>query len=57
VEALEERGFRKLRKAFPLAIVQCTIDYLVHDILNDPKEAKRALTGLQSWGISRFSFE
>ena len=57
VEVLEERGFRRLRKAFPFAIVQCPIDFLVPKILSHPEEAKRALTGLHSWGINRFSIE
>ena len=57
VEVLEESGFRRLRKAYPSAIVQCPIDALLPQILEAPEAARRELLRFQSWGISRFSIE
>jgi beta-phosphoglucomutase-like phosphatase (HAD superfamily) len=55
VEVLREEGFRKLAGAFPGAIVQCPIDFLVPLILGAPPKALAVLDVLQGWGINRFS--
>ncbi len=55
VEILEKEGFRKLSKEFPLAIIQCPIDFLVPLIVSVPEKAKDILTIFREWGINRFS--
>jgi len=55
VEVLREEGFRKLAKAFPGAVVQCPVDFLVPLILGAPTKALAVLDVLHGWGINRFS--
>ena len=55
IEVLQEQGFRRLRGAYPGAIVQCPIDSLAQDILDSPNRARKTLGELQSWGVNRFS--
>ena len=57
VEVLGERGFKELRNAFPAAIIQCPIGFLIPEILDGPADVHHTLAELQSWGVSRFSIE
>ena len=57
IDDIKEEGFRKIRTAFPSAILQCRVDFLVPQILNAPEDAKKELARLQGWGINRFSIE
>ncbi len=55
IEVLGEGEFRKLVAAFPGAIIQCRIDFLVPLIETLPEEGKKILDQLCGWGINRFS--
>jgi hypothetical protein len=55
VEVLREDGFRRLAGAFPEAVVQCPVDFLVPLILGAPTKALGVLDVLHGWGINRFS--
>jgi hypothetical protein len=55
IEAVGAEGFRRLRSAYPGAIVQCPVDFLAPLVLAAPKQARTVLRMLASWGISRFS--
>jgi hypothetical protein len=55
VEVLREEGFRRLSAAFPGAVIQCPIDFLVPLVLGAPAKALGVLDVLQGWGINRFS--
>lgn len=55
VDLLGEKGFRKLKKAYPSAIIQCPIDKTMPLILTDPIKASKTFSMLQDWGINRFS--
>jgi len=55
VEVLREEGFRRLSEAFPGAVIQCPIDFLVPLILGAPGKALGVLDVLHGWGINRFS--
>ena len=55
VEKLQERGFRKLYKAYPHAIIQCPVGFLAPLICSAPEKAKEILDMFTSWGINRFS--
>lgn len=55
IERLHEYGFRKLRDAFPDAILQCPIEFLYPLISSTPDKAHDILNTFTSWGINRFS--
>jgi hypothetical protein len=55
VDVLGEDAFRRLRRAWPAATVQCPIDALSPAIVATPDRAKAALAALAAWGIDRFS--
>jgi len=55
VEVLRQEGFRKLADAFPGAVIQCPVDFLVPLILGAPTKALAVLDVLHGWGINRFS--
>jgi len=55
IETLTEKGFLKLKKAFPGVIIQCPIDFLVADLEQEPDKVERILNLLAGWGIARFS--
>ncbi len=55
IEVLGEGGFRKLVAAFPGAIIQCRIEFLMPLIETLPQEGKKILDHLRGWGINRFS--
>lgn len=55
IEAVGADGFRRLRSAYPGAIVQCPIDFLAPLVVAAPKRARAVLQMLAGWGISRFS--
>ena len=57
VDLLKEEGFRKLRKIYPLAIIQCPINHIIPLLLRDPVMAGEILFALKDWGISRFSIK
>lgn len=57
VEVLKEAGYKKLRQAFPRAIIQCPIDSHIERLVDAPEDVKRMLSKLSSWGVSRFSIE
>jgi hypothetical protein len=55
VDVLGEDAFRRLRRAWPAATVQCPIDALAPVIVATPDRARAALDELAAWGIDRFS--
>src|SRR5262245_37118576 len=55
VDALGPEAFRRLRRAWPVATVQCPIDALAPAIVANPRRARAALDQLAEWGIDRFS--
>jgi hypothetical protein len=55
IEAIGDEGFRRLRSAYPGAIVQCPVDFLAPLVLAAPRQARAVLQMLAGWGISRFS--
>jgi hypothetical protein len=55
VDVLGREAFRRLRRAWPAATVQCPIDVLAPAIVATPDRARVALDKLASWGIDRFS--
>ncbi len=55
IEAVGAEGFRRLRLAYPGAIVQCPIDFLAPLVSAAPRRARAVLRMLAGWGISRFS--
>lgn len=57
IETLNEEGFRRLANAFPGAIIQCPVDFLVPRLLYTPEEAKEILAMLGDWGVNRFSLD
>lgn len=57
VEVLTQEGFRKLRSAYPQAIIQTPIDYLAGMIATEPGSARTELGSLRECGINRFSVE
>jgi hypothetical protein len=54
-DVLGEHGFRRLRRAWPTATVQCPIDGLAPVIVAAPDRARAALDEMASWGVDRFS--
>ena len=54
-QVLEEDGFRRLRQAYPSAIVQCPIDLLVERLPDDRDGVLDRLQTFQRWGCNRFS--
>lgn len=57
VDVLKEEAFKRLRKTYPAAIIQCPIDLVVPLILSDPDRVRRTLLEYQGWGIDRFSIK
>ena len=57
IETLQPQGFRQLAQAFPSAILQCPIDFMVPLMNTLPKQAKTLLDEFASWGINRFSIK
>ena len=57
VDLLAEKGFRKLKKAYPSAIIQCPIDNITPVILTDLITAGKTLGTIQDWGVNRFSIK
>ena len=57
IEVLEEQGFKRLREAYPRAIIQCPIDSLASECLDSDGDARDKLNSLRSWGVTRFSIE
>jgi hypothetical protein len=55
IEAVGADGFRRLRSAYPGAIVQCPVDFLAPLVVAAPRRARTVLAMLAGWGISRFS--
>jgi hypothetical protein len=55
IEAVGNDGFRRLRSAYPGAIVQCPVDFLAPLVLAAPSQALAVLQMLAGWGVSRFS--
>jgi hypothetical protein len=55
IEAVGADGFRRLRSAYPGAIVQCPVDFLAPLVVAAPRRARAVLAMLAGWGISRFS--
>jgi hypothetical protein len=55
VDVLGREVFRRLRRAYPTATVQCPIDALAPVIVANPRRARAALDELADWGIDRFS--
>ena len=55
IESIGAEGFRRLRSAYPGAIVQCPVDFLAPLALAAPRRARTMLQMLAGWGISRFS--
>jgi hypothetical protein len=55
IDVLGEDGFRRLRRAWPAATVQCPIDVLAPAIVAAPDRARAALDEMAAWGVNRFS--
>lgn len=55
MEHLHEAGFRRLKAAFPGAILQCPVDFLAPLVLASPAAAQGILGMLAAWGINRYS--
>lgn len=55
IDELGEGGFRRLRRTFPRAVVQCPVDFMAPLILAMPERAKEILSSLSEWGINRVS--
>ena len=55
VDVLGRDAFRRLRRAWPAATVQCPIDVLAPVIMAAPDRARAALDELAACGIDRFS--
>jgi hypothetical protein len=54
LENLGEDGFRRLSEAWPDAVIQCPVDFLV-PIMIMPGKAREVLQVLRDWGVNRFS--
>ena len=57
IETLQPQGFRQLAQAFPSAILQCPIDFMVPLMNTLPERAKTLLDEFSSWGVNRFSIK
>ena len=55
IDAVGERGIRRIAIAHPGAVVQCPVDFLGPLAVAAPYEAKRLVDLLASWGVNRFS--
>jgi hypothetical protein len=55
IDVLGEDGFRRLRRAWPQAVVQCPVDAMAPIALAAPERARRMLVEIASWGVDRFS--
>jgi phosphoglycolate phosphatase-like HAD superfamily hydrolase len=56
LQDLKRDGFRKLTRAFPGSIIECSIDFLAPLILSAPEQAEAILDTFAEWGINRFAF-
>jgi hypothetical protein len=54
IDRLGENTFRKLRKAYPMSIIQCPIDNIIQSIPNNTVLVQ-TLSSLKDWGINRLS--
>jgi hypothetical protein len=55
IDVLGGEGFRRLRREWPTATVQCPIDALAPVIVAMPGRGRAALDELAAWGVDRFS--
>ena len=55
LDVLGERGFSRLRREFPDAIIQCPVDFLAPLIMAMPEDAERILKTVSEWGVDRVS--
>ena len=55
IDTVGAAGFRRIRSAYPDAIVQCPVDFMASLVLAAPRQARAVLQMLAGWGISRFS--
>ena len=55
MDVLQKEGFAALFAAYPEAIIQCTIDFLVPMIISLPEKTREALELFGEWGMNRFS--
>ena len=55
LDVLGEAGFRRLRRAFPSAVLQCPVDFLAPVIQVVPDKADELLDLLAGWGVDRVS--
>jgi hypothetical protein len=55
IEAVDAKGFQRLRSAHPAATIQCPIDFLGPLVAAAPGQARAVLRMLTGWGINRFS--
>jgi beta-phosphoglucomutase-like phosphatase (HAD superfamily) len=57
IETIGRTGFRRLRAAYPDAVVQCPIDFLVPLLIAAPALADDVLAMLAGWGVDRVSLD
>ena len=57
IDTLQPEGFKQIAKAFPMATLQCPIDFMTPLMTTLPERAKSLLDELTSWGINRFSIK
>ena len=55
VHTLGEEGFRRLRREYPDAVIQCPVDFMTPLIVAMPDEAERLLATIAGWGVNRMS--
>jgi hypothetical protein len=55
VDVLGEAGVRRVRRAWPGAVVQCPVDAVAPLVLAAPERARDKLAELASWGVDRVS--
>ncbi|MCH8310429.1 MAG: hypothetical protein IIB17_08045, partial [Chloroflexi bacterium] len=55
VDVVKAEDFKKLRQAYPSAVVQSTIDHLAERIAADPDSARKILQEHHGWGVNRHS--
>ena len=55
VHTLGEDGFRRLRREYPDAVIQCPVDFMAPLIVAMPGEAERLLATIAGWGVNRMS--
>ena len=57
IEPLHPEGFRQMSQAFPSAILQCPIDFMVPLMNTLPERARTLLHEFSSWGVNRLSIK